>query len=203
MATPLALRVALVAVVLGLGVCAGACSGSDSPPVDDAGAAVDSGGGMLDAGSRDAGPPDAGGPGDASGGGSDAGFDAAVPIDAGSDAGDVDAGPCPDINGRYDLALSGAGCGDLSMTPTQQRIDGNTSTCVYRPEFDGTSMGVGGSLTLMADGTFTGATIMLGSGSYTCDGSFNSTTSVLRLMCMAAAGGGGACNVTMTRTGPL
>jgi len=171
----------------------GGCSGDDAPaPGDDAGVTIDSGPGMLDSGPTDAGASV-----------TDAGLDSATPTDAevGTDAGDVDAGACPDINGVYDVAFTGS-CGDLSMMPTRERFDGSTTTCEYRAEFSGSSHGVAGTVTIATDGSFMGAAMTLGSGDYTCDGAWSDADSVLVLTC-AMTGGSGSCMVTLTRTGPL
>jgi hypothetical protein len=89
-------------------------------------------------------------------------------------------------------------CSDLMTDPADQRVDGNAEMCSYYFEVDGTGVSCD-PFTLMGD-TFMGVPMMLGSGMYTCDGTFNRGTMVLTLTCTGAAG---MCAVTMTRTGPL
>jgi hypothetical protein len=125
-------------------------------------------------------------------GGNDAGFD------AGSDAGPpMDAGCGADLTGRYDLSFTGM-CSDLMMDPAEQRVDGVADMCRYYFEVDGTGV-ASMPFNIMGD-SFMDVPMMLGSGMYMCDGTFNRATMVLTLTCTGTAG---MCAVTMTRTGPL
>lgn len=138
---------------------------------------------LFDAGSRDAGPLGM------DGGQRDAGAPDAGPA--------VDAGPCPDLRGRYDLSFTGT-CGDLVMDAAEQRVDGRGECNVY---FEVDGMGVAsGPLDIMGDGSFTGVTMTLGSSDYTCNGTWDAAGEVIMLDCTGTLG---MCDVTMMRTGPL
>jgi hypothetical protein len=122
-----------------------------------------------------------------------------VVVDAGTDAPilDYDTGPCPDITGRYAIAATGA-CGDLGTMPMDQRIDGSTSTCTFYAEVESADGVASGPVAIARDGSFSGATVMLGTSTYTCDAAY--APGSVTLTCTMGAS---TCTVSMTRTGPL
>ncbi len=149
---------------------------SDSATGADSGAS-DSGPGPADTGAGDGGPTDSGA----------------------SDSGTVDTGPgasCPDVYGAFSLTPAVMGCGDLS-TSAPQRIDGDRMACLAT--FSSTG-GIDGTATVSADGSFSGASLSLGSTAYTnCTGMWMAAISTMTVVC---GSGPSRCSVTLSRTGP-
>jgi hypothetical protein len=107
----------------------------------------------------------------------------------------LDAGPCPNQAGAYSIALSGAGCGDLSATAPECITQ---SACAVT--FTASAGGLAGTASLGMDGSFTGAAITEGTGNRTgCTGTWNAGTSTLTLDC-GGVGSSQSCVATLTRT---
>jgi len=161
---------------------------ADSAVGTDSGAVPDSATG-ADSGASDSGPgPADSGAGD--GGATDSGA---------TDLGAVDTGPaasCPDVYGAFSMMTAGIGCGDLNAG-APQRIDGDSTACLAT--FSSTG-GINGTATVSADGSFSGASLSLGSAAATsCTGTWTAATSTMTVVC---GSGPSRCSVTLTRTGP-
>lgn len=119
--------------------------------------------------------------------------------------GAAEAGSCPDVFGSFTVASVGQGCGDLN-TSAPQCIKGTTSVCAlhfYSVLPDGGTAAVNGGATLGADGTFSGAAIILGTVQRTgCVGAWNASTSTMSVTC-GGTGTSQSCTANLTRTSNL
>jgi hypothetical protein len=176
-------RYVLVACVVALGM--SGCGDNSAPPGNSGGAGGSAGSGGT------------------GGNGGTGGTDGLVP-DASVDAPEADAGPCPDVSGRYsNLMTTGAGCGDIN-TSAPQCIQGTSTVCFahFSSVVPGGGTGaVNGGAMLQMDGSFSGASIILGTAQRTgCIGSWNESTSTMTANC-GGTGSSQSCTVTMVRTG--
>jgi hypothetical protein len=117
----------------------------------------------------------------------------AKPPDASS--ADATVNPCPDEAGAYSIALTGAGCGNLSAT---------ASECVMQDvctiTLTTTGGGLAGTTPLGTDGSFANGAITEGTGNRTgCTGTWDPGKSTLTVDC-GGIGSGQSCIATLTRT---
>lgn len=127
-------------------------------------------------------------------------IDAAVPsTDAAST---VDASKaCPDVFGQYEVSSVTGGCGDLNPAATQCLL-GASAICAARfttkPADASTGGGVSGPIQVLADGTFSGASLSLGAQARQgCTGTFAASSSTITFSCGA---GSDLCTVSLQRT---
>jgi hypothetical protein len=113
----------------------------------------------------------------------------------GSKGSNTDAGPCPDQQGAYKVALTGQGCGDLSASAA---LCITQSACAITLASSGS--GMNGTAMLGMDGSFTGAAITEGTGNRTgCTGTWSAGASSLTVDC-GGVGTSQSCDATLTRT---
>ncbi len=119
--------------------------------------------------------------------------DAPAPLDA--------AKGCPDVFGGYGtIVATGPGCGNIDVAATECLV-GASDTCTARffSPADGGAGAVSGLIKVGGDGTFTNASLKLGTTAKTgCSGKFTAATSKIDFTCGATTE---LCTVTMQRTG--
>jgi hypothetical protein len=163
---------------------AGGASGSSG-----ASGAAGNAGNAGSAGSR----IDAGRDGDAST--ADAPSDGDGATDRAGDAG------CPDVFGIYDINNADGDCGDLNEDAPQE-IRGTTQACFlhFISVVDGAAPAVNGGATLGPNGTFSGATLTLGTTARSpCRGSWDANQQELTVVCGT---GSDECSVELRWEGP-
>jgi hypothetical protein len=126
-------------------------------------------------------------------------LDAALPDDS---AAPLDAAKgCPDVFGGYGtIVATGPGCGNIDVAATECLV-GASDICTARffSPADAGAGAVSGLIKVAADGTFTNASLKLGSTAKTgCSGKFTASTSKIDFTCGATTE---LCTVTMQRTG--
>ena len=110
-----------------------------------------------------------------------------------------DGGSCPDISGSYSLAHAGDGCGDLADATECVQVD-NACGAQMKASGGGGARGVEASVSLDADGSFSGASVKLGSADRSgCTGTWDASASTLTIDC-GGTGSSQSCVVTLTRT---
>jgi len=110
---------------------------------------------------------------------------------------------CPDVFGTYGtITTLGAGCGDINAS-APQCIKGTTSACAlhFTSVVPGGGPGaVNGGANLKSDGTFEGASIILGSVQRSgCIGSWSESSSTMEVTC-GGTGSSQSCTVSLVRT---
>lgn len=120
-----------------------------------------------------------------------------------SDAAPInDSGICPDVRGRYSISHTGLGCGDL-VNDSPQCIDENASCDIdiqSKRADAGLALGVNGTTNLQTDGTFSGASLTLGTIDRTgCTGAWDESGKTMTIDC-GGTGVSQSCVVTLTRT---
>ncbi|HMI85817.1 MAG TPA: hypothetical protein VK550_17090 [Polyangiaceae bacterium] len=173
----------------GTGGNSGASGASATGGASGTGGAAGTSGGSGSAGSGiDAGPD-----GDASR------VDVRADGDAAPGAGDAS---CPTIFGTYQINnADGNGCGDLDENAPQE-IRGTAQACFlhFISVVDGGVGAINGGATLGPNGTFSGATLVLGSAMRNpCSGSWNANQQEMTVVC---GSGVDQCSVELLRTGP-
>jgi hypothetical protein len=123
-------------------------------------------------------------------------------VDAGPDAAadGADAG-CPDVLGTY-VFNTAFNCGDLfEDAPQEIRSPGQACLLNFISVNDaGTGLAINGTATLGPDGTFSGATLTLGTAtSSPCRASWNEVGPVMTVTCGTI---GSECAMELRRTGP-
>jgi hypothetical protein len=122
------------------------------------------------------------------------GPDRNVVIDAPSDAG------CPDVIGSYEIKKVEGTCGDLDEDAPQE-IRGTAQLCFLQllSGPNGGGGAINGGVTLGAEGTFSGATLMIGTVMRSpCNGSWNADKQEMTIVC----GTDDRCTVELRRDGP-
>ena len=125
----------------------------------------------------------------------DRGSDGDVATDATGDAG------CPDVFGTYEINNANGSCGDLDEDAPQE-IRGTTQACAlhFISVVDGGPPAVNGGATLGPDGTFSGATLILGTMTRSpCSGTWDANQQELTVVC---GSGGNECLVELRWEGP-
>jgi hypothetical protein len=108
-----------------------------------------------------------------------------------------DAG-CPDVFGNYDVTSATGTCGNLNDTAPQS-IQGTTQACFlhFNSVVPAGIGAVNGGATLSADGTFSGAMLILGTTTRNpCRGTWEPNAETMTIVC---GGVGDACTVVLTR----
>jgi hypothetical protein len=169
----------MVSVTLGLGLALGACTSNDATPADTS-SPKDASADRAEAAPL---PP----------------LDGALPDD---DAAPLDAAKgCPDVFGGYGtIVATGPGCGNIDVAATECLV-GASDICTARffSPADAGAGAVSGLIKVAADGTFTNASLKLGTTAKTgCSGKFTAATSKIDFSCGATTE---LCTVTMQRTG--
>jgi hypothetical protein len=123
-------------------------------------------------------------------------------VDAGPDAA-LDSGDagCPNVLGTYDFNNAN-NCGDLfEGAPQEIRSSGQACALNFISANDaGTGLGINGAVTLGPDGTFSGATLTLGTAVRTpCNGSWSEGEQEITVTCGTV---GNECLMELLRTGP-
>jgi hypothetical protein len=112
---------------------------------------------------------------------------------------DADLDPCPNQRGAYSVVISGQGCGDLNAS-APQCVTQNVCTISFTSTVPAGAAALNGSAMLAADGSFTGAAIMEGTGGRSgCVGMWNASTSTLTVDC-GGVGTTQSCRATLART---
>jgi hypothetical protein len=125
----------------------------------------------------------------------DSGVDAPRDADVGGDAG------CPMIFGSYSINNADGSCGNL-VEDADQEIRGTASSCVIQfiSDPDGGGAAINGTALLGADGTFSGATLTLGTmPRMACTGTWSEVDQEITVVCPAM---NDTCSIEMVRTGP-
>ncbi len=109
---------------------------------------------------------------------------------------------CPDLFGKYiNIKTSGPGCGNLSTT-APQCVGGTAVLCFAHFSSVPANQAPGavnGGVTVGADGSFSGASLILGTNKRTnCSGSWDAASATMTVMCGM---GTEECTITMTRSG--
>jgi hypothetical protein len=121
-------------------------------------------------------------------------------MDAQSDGGaTIDAG-CPQIFGAYAINNANGVCGDLADSAPQEIRGAVCSLQFISVGADGGIGAINGSAPLGADGTFSGATLILGTMTrMPCSGSWSEVEQETTVICGTGAD---ECLVELRRTGP-
>lgn len=122
---------------------------------------------------------------------------AAADLSNGADSG----GPCPDVFGKYSVAASGQGCGDLNAN-APQCIQGTNTVCAahFVSAPPGGTGAVNGMASLKQDGSFDGAALIFGTVQRSgCTGTWDPGTSTMTVDC-GGTGSSQSCVVTLVRT---
>ncbi len=109
-------------------------------------------------------------------------------------------GNCPNLVGSYSITETGAGCGNLNVN-APECIGNVVSSCVAQfSSTMGAQLGaIVGSANLLADGSFSGAALQLGTNNRTgCTGTWDAGTGTLIVDC-GGMGTSQSCVVTLTR----
>jgi hypothetical protein len=108
--------------------------------------------------------------------------------------------PCPDELGSYTVALTGAGCGNLTAG-APQCIQAGAAVCQVKLSSQGAAgSALNGTVDLDMTGNFSGGAVTEGTGNRTgCTGTWNALTSQLTVDC-GGVGSSQSCIATLTRT---
>jgi hypothetical protein len=187
------------------GAATGGTAGKGGAAGKDGGLGKGGGAGSVGTGGN-SGASGSGGKGGAAGSSIDGGGDQdgsvvdATPGDGANDA-RVDAG-CPNVFGAYQINnADGTLCGDFDEDAPQE-IRGTTQACFlsFLSVPDGGGAAVSGGASLGADGTFSGATLTLGTTPrMPCRGTWDEQEQELTIVCGA---NNDTCSVELLRTGP-
>jgi hypothetical protein len=112
-----------------------------------------------------------------------------------------DGGACPNLVGSYTVSTVGDGCGTLNAS-APQCVQGLSPCSIHFVSSPATGVGaVNGGATLTADGSFTNANLIFGTGQRSgCTGSWDAANNKLIANCGGFNPSTQSCTVTMIRT---